>query len=298
MSTSPKKVETIEIRSNTVMLFVHKGMWTNSKQADMSLVDTGETNKDMLKVLKKLVDCPEYLAVKRVQTNFTTWIKKRSMPFFGMESVYLVDVNAVTEIDAKIKEFQGLLKDSIETFIAVYPEKKAEARETLKQQWNESDYPSEDSLRERFKISTAWRSFGVPDNLPSDVKKEADALFAKQMDDIAKDIRDASRISFMELITKSTEMLEGKDDGKKKKIYSGNIEKVMEFIDLFSMRNFTNDVELAKLVEVAKAVLSGVDADTLRASKELREFAVFQLGDVKEKLSALAINKPGRKFNI
>jgi hypothetical protein len=90
--------------------------------------------------------------------------------------------------------------------------------------------------------------------------------------------------------------LEPTADGRKKTFKTATIDKLLEFFELFDRRNVLNDVELKKLVESAKRVLSGGDVlvDALRSDQGVRDIVRDQMENVTKKLDALITEGPRR----
>ncbi len=65
--------------------------------------------------------------------------------------------------------------------------------------------------------------------------------------------------------------LSGGQDGKPKKLQNSMMEKMGEFPDSFSDRNFVDDDKLAELVDQARDVVNGLSTDELRQDANLRK---------------------------
>ncbi len=68
------------------------------------------------------------------------------------------------------------------------------------------------------------------------------------------------------------------------------------FFEMFDMKNVTNDTELARLVEQAKAIMAGTSAEQLRTDEELKEKIRSGMEGITNQLSTMIQVEPGRMF--
>ena len=88
------------------------------------------------------------------------------------------------------------------------------------------------------------------------------------------------------------------EDGKAKKFKEGTIKNLEDFLDSFTVRDITDDTDMSKLVEKARKVLGGTDADTLRKDPDFRQRVMTGFSDLKTTLDGLLIDRPSRKITF
>jgi len=243
--------------------------WCNRAKADVSRVET-DADKTRLSLSKLLVNSEEYDAICEYSGALRKWVRLRTMPSYFADGVYLVKVDAYQEISEKMRAARAEYMELVEKFVAVYPTKVNEARETLKDQFRADDYPDASELRAEFSIEDFWVSFAAPDNLPSEFKKaEADKL-ERRMADAADCITQALREGFLKLVTKASETMVPVPGEKPKKFFDSAVGNIVQFIDTFQQRNLTNDLELEKLIVQAKQIIDAPEMKDVRKDMNVR----------------------------
>lgn len=76
------------------------------------------------------------------------------------------------------------------------------------------------------------------------------------------------------------------------------IGNIQEFINTFNQRNLLGDEELAYLVEKAKEILVGVNANLLRQDGSTRDRIQKQFADIDATLATMVTTKITRKFDL
>jgi len=74
---------------------------------------------------------------------------------------------------------------------------------------------------------------------------------------------------------------------------TGNIQ---EFLTDFDTLNITNDTELSAQVERCKAIMSGVNPDSLRSNSAFRSGIVASMASVQTSLNSMMVGRPKRKL--
>jgi len=142
----------------------------------------------------KLIESPELDRIEKYQNEIKQWCLARCMPSFITKGVYVLALTEAEEVDSALREANSILKNElVPAFLAAYPKQVMEARRPkeeggLGSLWNEKDYPSVDRLRDAFSIEHAFISFGVPENLPEQLKAEAGRKLQKRFEAAQEEI--------------------------------------------------------------------------------------------------------------
>lgn len=102
------------------------------------------------------------------------------------------------------------------------------------------------------------------------------------------------RVRLKGMIEHLLNRLEPSVGGKKKIFRNTLVTNMTEFIQDFQALNITNDQELSKVVEQVRDLMSGVDAQTLRESKEARAVIMEGASVIESQLTTLIVDKPNR----
>ena len=87
---------------------------------------------------------------------------------------------------------------------------------------------------------------------------------------VSDEIRTALRAGFVDLVSRVGERLTPSADGKRTVLKGSLVEGLQEFLALFDAKNLSDDRELKRLVDQARALVDGVSPDDLRKSDDVR----------------------------
>lgn len=278
------------------LVFHRPGMY---RRGDMGLVET-ESDKEMLRLSKEIVDADEYSDVVSYQNVVRAWIRKRSLPSPLRRGTFLVPIGVVDEVNAYLDSAAEEYMRLAGVFVGVYPQKVEAARSRLKDQFDERNYPTADIIRNAFYLERSFFDFGVPaaekigQELWDRERRRAESMWGSTF----VEVQSALRAAFRDLVARLAERLEGQPTGKKKTFHDSTIEKITEFIELFEKRNVANDAEMQNLVGRAREVLSGRTPDDVRKSDAVRVQVAREMTRVTTALDRLLIDAPTRRISF
>ncbi len=260
-----------------------------------------ETDKSLLNVSKKLLDCPEYKAITSLDDEMKAYVRSKCLPSVLRKGVFLLPLTSVEKVNAKLDWFAQQRKARVTAFAAVYEAAKSQAQERLGSLFNEDDYPPVATVETHFALSWNYLTFGVPGALG----KISQALFEQeqqkanaQWQEAQGMVQDLLRVRMQELVKHLTERLTPGEGGKPKIFKSSLISNIDEFLQEFEALNVADDGQLAQLVAQAKDLMSGVDAETLRKSKDMQSTLQSGFAQIEAQLSAMITDKPKRAISF
>jgi hypothetical protein len=189
----------------------------------------------------------------------------------------------------------------IAAFLKVYPAQREEMRRTLGDLYDEADYPVAREIRDRFWVSTMMMELNAPESLKgiSGVMYQEEVARIRNVWEETKGTITAALYQEMaELVNGLVERLTVREGEKAQALRPGAVAKFQEWLDLFGARNLTRDQDLEVIVERARAVVSGVDVETIRESKGLRQELAATFADLKKELTAAIGARPSRKIRL
>lgn len=136
------------------------------------------------------------------------------------------------------------------------------------------DYPTLSKIREAATVRFSWLRFGTPTELKgiNPVLFEAERQKAKEMwTDAFDQIRLTYRETLLQFFAGLREVLKPEEDGKRRVIKQARLDNMMDFLKTYRLQDVTNDTELAELVDRAKNVMRGIDAEELRTYDKARQ---------------------------
>jgi hypothetical protein len=294
--TSTGKNSVIE---NSTLLKLSFSKIGASRKADLSKV-TMDGDKTRHRLSKILYSSAEYAAIGKFDGEVNRLIASWAIPCnAGFRGISILPLKLMERADKFLAEAIAKRKELVQKFVDVFPAEINEARVRLRDQFSEDDYPKQADIQELFKMSYAYITFKVPDNLPDEVKKrESDKLTAR-FSEVEADVRDAMRDGLAKLVKHLVESLQVGDDGKQKIFRNSSVNNLVEFLELFNDRNITNDRDLEQLANKAREVIAGVDPDSLRSKTSIRDSVKTGLVDVSTALNTLITTSgSGRKFSF
>lgn len=242
---------------------------------------------DWIKANKILINRDHLKEINSIITAARNYVWDISNPF-PIKGINFISIDIAEDANKKLNEYSKQLQGEVKPFVAQYKQHISEAKIQLEKDdlFNEEDYPSSDEIENKFWFY--WRMFDMV--IPS---KSTDAIYAeesKRIKDLFTQTRTETilglRKGFADLVTHLTGTMNGKAEGKKKRVRPESIEKIMKFFDTFQYKNVFKDDSLNSLVTQAKDLLIDVEPKDLRDDKSLAKLINSELGDIKNQLDS------------
>ena len=267
-----------------------------SSEQKASAADAFGAEADCLSAGKKLIDTrdPTFRAVTSIRSQAVNYFKGLSLPCPepGLRLIRQADLD---EINDKMGQFKGELRDAVATLDAHFGDLKDAARQRLGRLYNPADYP--DSLAGLFDLAWDFPSVEPPEYLrrlsPELYRQEADRVTAR-FDEAVQLAEQAFVDELSRLVSHLSERLSGAEDGKPKVFRDSVVENLTEFFQRFRMLNVRSNEQLDELVSNAQQIVRGVNPQQLRESQPLRQQVVSQLSGVEAVLDGLLVDRPRR----
>jgi hypothetical protein len=265
--------------------------------------DQDETDKKMLSVGKKLLECDEYDAIRTLYGTIKKYLGIKAIPTTLRKSYYLIPMDAVEEVMAKMLQYQTVdLPALVDKLVAVYPETKANAKKRLGALYHEDDYMPVTALKGAFYMEFNASEERVPGRLekinPKMYLFHSEQLKNKMLE-AAADIRMLLRKQLHEATSHLKERLEGSTaKGEKKVFRQSAITHIMEFIENFNPKDVTDDRDLALVVKQLEQLMKGVDVETLRDDEKFRTKVAQDFGAIVSNLDVLVTAAPIRAVKL
>jgi hypothetical protein len=94
------------------------------------------------------------------------------------------------------------------------------------------------------------------------------------------------------------EYLKPGEDGKAKGLHANRLTKLSDFLQMFDVRNVTNDAELQTLVDKCKKVFDGVEVKDLKKDTALRDMVLQGLAPASQELASMVTARPARAISF
>lgn len=294
-----------DLAERTVIIKVEMGKAGSSRQASTEKVEVN-ADKLLLRLRKVLLDCPEFLAVKNLDTRVRRYLDDTCLPCDEVGRRFL-PIELIERVDGCLQEFAAERAGLVDVFMARYEGTDGQGAglpEIMIVRLGDlsaiRDFPPAAIIRAKFYLGWSYVAYGVPDKL----KAVSAQIWKKERDKAAgaiasaqAEITDALRAGFLKLVSHMRQILEPGPDGKPKTFHESSIGKLREFLEIGDLRNVTDDAALRDVMAKARALLAGgLTGEDLRAKPDLRAIMRAEFAVIEKKLDGLVINKGTRRY--
>ncbi len=309
-----KSVSAGEMMLKTVVLVLtFNGIGNRRKvQSDEFQVASAPNAKDdnWFNTTKKLLDAEELEKITSLYGEHRRFVESRALPSMIKKGVYLLPLDFVEEVNARLKQGEKDLEPLVESMVKKLNTYISEAKARLskvkvgnevKNFFNEDDYPTGKELRAAFKLT--WRFVYVDsaknlEAVSKEVYEEERAKAEAAWAETRETIKQLLRTQLSEMVDHLVTRLEPDESGKKKIIRDDSTNKLQEFLQTFDSRNITNDTAMKVLVDKAKGLIKTADADMLRTDKTVRDYVRHGFETIQTLLSGMVTDKPHRSIRL
>jgi hypothetical protein len=294
----PASAEEMMIRT-VVMVLTINGIGNRRKvDPDLLNINEAEIDKNWLNTTKRLFEAEELDKITSICNKAKAYVMTRALPSPIKTGVYLLPNEFTEEVSEKLRGFRAEIQPYIEKLANRLEEHKAEAKERLGPLYVAEQYPTADYLRQAFDIS--WRYLrvdsanGLSKALAEEERRKAEASWAETREVIQQVLRG----EFLEKVNHFIERLTPNALGKTSKVREGSLEKFQDFLSTFNPRNITNDRQMQILVEKAKALMNGADAEGIQDNDQWREHMKHGFETIKAVLDPMIVDRPHRAIRL
>lgn len=290
------------LQSNSVILYLSVGRLRTRRKLATSAVDTNDIDPALIRISKEILQSNELKAVAEHDTAVRTFIQARALPSpFKGKGILLLPTRLIEPVMQHIDAAQTQRTALIESFMLAYDRCKTEAQGKLGSAFDETDYPSHEAVRQTFFFEVQMWELSAPGKLKS-VSKE---LYERELVKMQNMWTEASATvtgvlldEFRKMTSHMVERLTPSTDGKAKIFRESVVTNMLQWMDLFKSRNLTNDAELVEVVDRAKELISGLDAETLRDNQGLRKQLATDFAGLTDRLDQAIIAAPIRAIDL
>jgi hypothetical protein len=288
----------VDLARRTVCIKVRLSTMGNTRKVSTSQIEA-DADKDLLRVSKHLLDSAELKAIGRFDGEIRRFLYNICLPF--EVGIHLLPIAAIEAVEQKLHQFAEQRQELVKSFLLGYPALCQDAAKRLRGLYNPADYPPVSDVGREFGFSWQYVSFGVPDQLKGisqEVWQQEREKAAQRMAEASSEIQQVLRETMAKLVQHMAERLKVGADGKPVRFKETTVSNLVEFLANFEFRNVTDDAELQGLVNQARTLLQGVEADDLRSTGELRARIQAGMEGLASQLDTMLTKSGSRKFRF
>lgn len=257
-------------------------------------------DKQWLHVSKTMLKSNELKAINNLMHGTKLWLKKHAIPSLFRSGVYLVPNNMVADVTEYLENRLDSLSPLVTTFVHAYPSMIEEARVKLGDSFDESQYPSIESVSSLFSIDYRWVSIATPtyiNSISREIYLREQRRVKQHFEEAACILIEGMREAALKMVKTLTERLDTAPGEKPKRFKSAVITRLHEWADNY-MHGFSEVVYDEKLKPIAETImmLTDIDPNDLRKDDAFRSDVVKHMSEVEERLEKMIIEKPKRSI--
>ena len=282
------------VSSASMLVDLSISVWTarkRDKAASEKVTRDSRAARGVASVNKNLLgDCAELDAVQKFAENVRTMHRSMTMPWSDL-GLRLLPTAQFFKYQKQMTALQDEFNRLAANFIEAYSWEISEAQVKLGDMYNASEYPSTDSVRDKFAFRMSFVPLPAAGDWRVDMEEEArkalqseygsyfDRQMKSAMDDLWGRLRDT--------LTTLVRQLEPTGEGEKaRRIYDSVIDRAHEMVSMMGTCNITNDPDMAAMQTKLAAALDGTSADALRSDDDYK-------AETKRKLDEAIAALPG-----
>jgi len=270
-------LSTPSISSSATLVELGISKWTGRKLDKRASADVASANyasDGVANVHKKLLgNCAELKAIDTLVSDARNTHYSMTMPWSD-SGLRLLTTKAYFKYHETMTEIQSSFDDCVSTFLQAYDWEITQAQAKLGDLFNRDDYPTTDSLSRKFGFRLSYMPLPDAGDFRLDINTEAqtemkshyETYYTTQLNNAMNDIWQRAFKS----LSRMSERLDYASHEDKKLFRDTLVTNVLDIVDLLSVCNITNNIQMEAMRMKLEDTLQGVTPDALREDAYLR----------------------------
>lgn len=274
------------IGSNAMLVDLNISVWTGRKMdkkvseevdsAKGTKARAGNYHKKLLAGSTKLEN------IQKIVSAIRTWNYERTLPWSDGGS-RLLPMKAFFDYKQTLNNFENQFNTAVDEFLVEYPQLVSASAFTLGDLFDRAEYPTAESLRDKFKFKYVFMP--VPDagdfrvDVEESAKKELEEQYKGYYETKLNDAMKEAWTRLHEVLTHISERLDYTDENKKK-FWDSTITNAVELCGLLTALNVTNDPKLEQARQQLERALHGIEPDDVRESEGIRKSVKTKVDEI------------------
>ena len=275
--STPSVPNTPSISSSATLVELGISKWTGRKLDKRASADVASANyasDGVANVHKKLLgNCAELKAIDTLVSDARNTHYSMTMPWSD-SGLRLLTTKAYFKYHETMTEIQSNFDDCVSTFLQAYDWEITQAQAKLGDLFNRDDYPTTDSLSRKFGFRLSYMPLPDAGDFRLDINTEAqtemkshyETYYTTQLNNAMNDIWQRAFKS----LSRMSERLDYASHEDKKLFRDTLVTNVLDIVDLLSVCNITNNIQMEAMRMKLEDTLQGVTPDALREDAYLR----------------------------
>ena len=277
----------INIGSSALLVEVSVSSWT-ARKLDKKVSDEVNTSKGASRSASRtnknlLADDVKLEAINKYAANFRNWLYAETLPWSN-SGLRLIPTAKFFEFKQTLDKYRQEFETMVNDFVVDYPTRIAAQAFKLGTMFDRGEYPDQEDIAHKFKFSYCFSPVpeaghflvDLGDEMEKELREEYEKAYEERVGSAMKDLW----LRLKDSLDKIAERLSPDESGKNKIFRDSLVDNVLDLCGMLRDLNVTNDMDLEKARREVEMLLSGVVADDLRKSEEIRK-------DVKSEVDAI-----------
>lgn len=269
---------TPSLARSSMLVDLSFSQWTGRKKdratSEEVVANKNARSKNAASVYNALLgDCKELSDINKFVSKARAQHMKLTLPW-NDGGTRLLPTKAILTYTDFLNDTQAEFDRLVANFIAKYPTLRAAASFELGDLFDADNYPDQTEVAKKFGMRCEFTPVPDTGDFRLDVDKDIMEHMGRQYEQVMeRRFAQAQQDLWERLHAQLTQMSDRLQvvDGKANVFRDSLIENANDLVDMLAMLNPTNDPELENARVRLKMTLSGVDAEVLRKSPDIRE---------------------------
>lgn len=269
---------TMSISSSAMLVDLSISSWT-ARKLDKNVTNEVNTskrasqqasrvNKNLLPGVEQLDDIVRHAAMVR------NWVSARTLPWsdYGPR---LITTDKFFEFKQELDEYERQLHEKVQAFLGVYPTLISMQAFKLGEMFDREEYPDVDEIESKFRFNVAYLPIPETGDFRVDIghedMEELRAQYEREYEQRLENAMSDVRERILESLRHLSERFTDKEDGERKRFRNNILDNFAETIAAVRELNLTKDAAIEAMAIEAEEAIRGVDVDSLKESKAVRD---------------------------
>lgn len=287
--------DTPTLSSSAMLVELSISAWTGRKKdkaASKKVTDENGADAAVASVNKTLLsDCEHLKNIKTFIGEARNHVHYHMTMPWSDTGIRLLPAELFFDYQQRITHYEGLIAAQVDNLIADFEHEKAKAAYKLGTLFNEDDYPTAESLRDKFSFRVNYMPLPDAGDFRVDIGNEAQQQLKQDYEDMyTQKIEQAMSDIWHRVHTSLSNMSArlGYDDQGRKLVFRDSlIENALNMVDLLKKCNVTGNSQMQAMADNLENALLGVTADGLREDEHYRDSTKRDIDELIKQLPSI-----------
>ena len=277
MNAVPSEISTPSISGSCFLIELNISSWAGRKLDKKQSTEVAVRNNaasGMANVHKKLLgDCAELIAVQKFAANARNEHYSMTKPWSN-SGLAILPTRWYDKYVHRMTGLQGEYNTLVNTFFDAYLWATSQAQIKLGDMFDANDYPTVDSLRNKFRFQINPMPMPEAGDFRVDLGNEAKEMLTSHYKDFYSNqignMMSGVWTQLYDALSKMSERLDYTNDSNKKIFRDSLVSNVTDMIDMLDAFNMTGDTQMTAMKQRLESTMLGITPDALREDDYLR----------------------------